>query len=162
MYSPPNLRLSNALYGGALLLLIAVAVAGCGAPAVLIDHPSDRAEYRLEEVGWVRYVADQPRGVVEPTVLRLQRLDGAPVTLADLRALGIDEMDHLRSSPSTPGVAEVHFGTAQSGFAAYRTLLQINAVRRQWAEISLRDLPASQAGAYVLRSSAEEQAGESL
>ena len=138
----------------AILILIGVALSGCAAPAVLlVENGGDGAVYKLEEAGWVRYVAEQPRGLVDPAVLRLHRLDTAPITLDGLRALGLHGLDHLRASTGKPGVAEVHFVNAESGFAAYRALLQANRSRQEWADIALRDLGSNGAALRLADSS---------
>lgn len=127
----------------AALVLLAYGVlglSGCAAPVALLEGAGDGASYRLETEGWMRYAGQQATGLVDPTVVRLRSRDGSAVTLAGLRALGVVEMDHVRSLPGAPGTSEVHFLTPQAGFEAYKRLRQGNLVRHTWAEVALHDL----------------------
>ena len=141
------------------LALFALGMAGCAAPAPLLDaSDTDGHIYRLEEAGWVRYHAERPVGLVDPAVLVVRRTDGAPVVLRDLRALGVTGLDHLRSIGSTAHEAEVHFVDAESGFAAYKLLLTAS-VRGDWASVSLREV--EEEAASVLLSSNADRARKS-
>ena len=130
------------------LALLAVGMSGCAASTPLLDAmQTDGYVYRLEEAGWVRYDAERPIGLVDPTVLVVRRADEAPLALRDLRALGLTGFDHLRQMGSTPE-AEVHFVDAESGFAAYEFLLAAQA-RGEWAGVALREVEDGGADAFL-------------
>ena len=137
----------------AILVFILIGLAGCAAPAVLLDGPGgDGYRYRLRETGWVRYAGEQPLGLVDPTVLHLRRYDGVTPTLNSLRALGLTGLDHVRSSTGAIGAAEVHFVSAEHGFAGYRLLLQANRADGAWADLALHPLGSGSPDARLAQS----------